>query len=239
MTIYEILFLLVIFIANIFEAMTGFAGTLLAMPFSMLLIGINEAKTILNILALIACFYITITNLKHINKQEFFKITVFMLVGLAIGMMLFQKLALGYLLNIYAVVIILIALKNMFIKKSIVKIPFMVTIVILLLAGVIHGMFLSGGSLLVIYAMTTLKGKSEFRATLAAIWVVLDIGMIINQLRLGYVTSEVLTLTSIALIPLFFAIVIGNFFHKYIKQELFLKITYVLLLISGVSLLVN
>lgn len=239
MTIYEILFLLVVFIANIFEAMTGFAGTLLAMPFSMLLIGINEAKTILNILALIACSYIAIANFKHINKKEFLKITFFMLIGLFLGMILFQVLTLDYLLNIYAVVIILIALKNMFVKKLIVKIPLVVTIIIILLAGVIHGMFLSGGSLLVIYAMTALKDKSEFRATLAAIWVVLDIGMIINQARLGYVTTEILTLTSIALIPLVFAIIIGNILHKYIKQELFLKITYILLLISGVSLLIN
>jgi uncharacterized protein len=100
-------------------------------------------------------------------------------------------------------------------------------------------MFLSGGSLLVIYAMTVLKDKSEFRAALAAVWVVLDIGMIINQARLGYVTQDILVFTSISLLPLIGAIVIGNFVHKYIKQETFLKITYILLLISGVSLLMN
>lgn len=239
MPIHEILFLLIVFIANIFEAMTGFAGTLLAMPASMLLIGINEAKTILNILALTACSYIAFANFKYINKKEFLKITLFMTFGLFLGMILFQKLTINYLLNIYAVIIILIALKNMFIKKVIIKMPVFVMVIIIILAGVIHGMFLSGGSLLVIYAMTALKDKSEFRATLAAIWVVLDIGMIINQVRLGYVTPDILMLTSISLIPLIGAIAIGNFLHKYIKQEMFLKITYILLLISGVSLLIN
>jgi hypothetical protein len=43
------------------------------MPFSMLLIGVNEAKTILNILALIACSYIAIANYKYINKKRIFK----------------------------------------------------------------------------------------------------------------------------------------------------------------------
>lgn len=239
MPINEILFLVIVFIANIFEAMTGFAGTLLAMPASILLIGINEAKTVLTILALIACSYIAIANFKHIHKKEFLKISFFMLIGLFLGMIFFQKLTINYLLNIYAVIIILISLKNMFIKKVIVKIPVIVMVVIIILAGVIHGMFLSGGSLLVIYAMTALKDKSEFRATLAAIWVVLDIGMMINQFRLGYVTQDILMLTGISLIPLVGAIVLGNFLHKYINQETFLKITYILLLISGVSLLVN
>lgn len=42
MTQPELLFLIVVFIANTFEAMTGFAGTLLAMPASMILIGVER-----------------------------------------------------------------------------------------------------------------------------------------------------------------------------------------------------
>jgi len=35
LSLNEILFLIVVFLANTFESMTGFAGTLLAMPASM------------------------------------------------------------------------------------------------------------------------------------------------------------------------------------------------------------
>lgn len=42
MTLQELLFLLVVFIANTFEAMTGFAGTLLAMPASIRKRGLME-----------------------------------------------------------------------------------------------------------------------------------------------------------------------------------------------------
>ena len=44
-------------------------------------------------------------------------------------------------------------------------------ICILLAAGMIHGMFVSGGALLVVYATLVLKDKEEFRATVALIWV--------------------------------------------------------------------
>lgn len=74
---------------------------------------------------------------------------------------------------------------------------------------------------------------------MTAVWVILNLELIINHERFGYITSDILTLTSIAIIPLIAAIVIGNILHKYIKQEIFLKITYTLLLISGVALLIS
>lgn len=49
-----IIFFLVLFGANVIQAITGFAGTLLAMPVSMQLIGVLEAKVILNIMAFVS-----------------------------------------------------------------------------------------------------------------------------------------------------------------------------------------
>ena len=43
----EYLFVLIVFLANVVEGITGFAGTMLAMPAAMLLIGVDEAKIIL------------------------------------------------------------------------------------------------------------------------------------------------------------------------------------------------
>ena len=50
----EFIFLIVLFIANIIQAITGFAGTVLAMPASMFLLGIDDAKVVLNVMALIS-----------------------------------------------------------------------------------------------------------------------------------------------------------------------------------------
>lgn len=54
----SILFLIIILIANTIQVLTGFAGNMLAMPFSIHLIGVNEAKTVLNVFILVACVYI-------------------------------------------------------------------------------------------------------------------------------------------------------------------------------------
>lgn len=238
MTVNELLFLVVIFIANIIEAMTGFAGTLLAMPASMMLIGLYEAKAILNIIALMTCLTIVVLNFRSINKRELLRILFFMLIGMFAGMILFESLSVDFLFNIYALVVIFIAGKNLFVKSQTAREPKYYHLLIVIMAGIIHGMFLSGGALLVIYALIVLRDKGEFRATIAAVWVVLDIILLVHQYRLGYVDHQVLTLTMYAFIPLVAAILLGNFLHKYVNQKTFFMITYILLLISGVSLLV-
>lgn len=238
MSFHESIFLLVVLLANIVEAMTGFAGTLLAMPASMILIGVDEAKTVLNAISLICCTWITIRYHKNMDKKEFKKITFFMFIGLLVGVGLFDILSVDYLLKIYALVIIAVALKNIFLKRTI-SINKIVMICIIVLAGIIHGMFLSGGSLLVIYAATVLKDKSVFRATIAPVWVVLDSFMFVNQVRLGFVNNYTITLILLSLIPLGLAIFIGNKLHDKINQKTFLLMTYFLLLVSGVSLMMK
>ncbi len=40
----DIIFLIVLFIANVIQAITGFAGTVLAMPASMFLLGVDKPR---------------------------------------------------------------------------------------------------------------------------------------------------------------------------------------------------
>lgn len=236
MPLQQWLFLIVIFFANTIEAMTGFAGTMLAMPASMILLGVDEAKTMLNIVSLITCTAIVLSNRQHIDKQQFFKITGFMLLGVIIGLWLFTLLNIPLLMKLYALIIIIVALKNMFVKKNVRKLSHFAAISILISAGIIHGMFLSGGTLLIIYAMLALREKAVFRATLAAVWVALDSGILINQAIQGFVTPKILLLTAATIIPLMLAIALGNYLHKKIQQQHFLMLTYVLVLISGLFL---
>ena len=137
----NMIFLLVLFVANVVQAVTGFAGTLLAMPPAMMLIGVHEAKVILNIMAFLI---LAVKNYKNIQWKILFNIIVYMAIGMFAGIWLFERLSFDLLLPAYGVMILLIALKKMFIKKEIKMDGFMLN-EILLAAGVIHGMFVSGG----------------------------------------------------------------------------------------------
>lgn len=65
----EILFFLILFGANLIQAITGFAGTLLAMPPSMQLLGVDEAKSVLAVLDQLSCLLIVLTGFRHIKRN--------------------------------------------------------------------------------------------------------------------------------------------------------------------------
>lgn len=237
MNMKELVFVLLVFFANIIEGITGFAGTMLAMPLSMQMIGVKEAKAVLNIVAIIVSSGIAIRNYKDIKKTEVLKISILMIIGMIVGLYLFSVLPLENLSVIYGIFIIFVAIRGLFEKKH-GDIPPWALILIVIAAGVIHGMFLSGGSLLVLYAVSVLKEKSVIRGTLAPVWIILNIIILVQDITVGVINKEVLLLVAYCVIPLFLALIIGNMLHKIIRQELFVKLTYLLLIASGLTLLV-
>lgn len=233
----KLLFLLVLFFANVIQAITGFAGTVLAVPPSTYLIGLDNAKVVLNAMAWISGFLIAVVNRKYINWKELCKMIVFMIVGMAVGIKICQIVSSDdVLLTIYGVIILLIALKNLFVKKQ-TTLPKVALIVVLFLSGVIHGMFVSGGALLVIYAVQVLKNKDEFRATVAPVWIALNTYMMVSQFQEGLYTKQNIELILVSIIPLFAATWLGTKLAKKLNQNVFLNLTYVLLIISGISLI--
>ena len=78
-------FLLIVLLTNIVQCITDFAGTVLAMPFSIMLVGYDVAKPVLNILGLLASVWVVIFTFKHINRKELAKITVTMIAGMIAG----------------------------------------------------------------------------------------------------------------------------------------------------------
>lgn len=231
--IKDILVFIILFFANLLQAITGFAGTLISMPPTMKLIGVDEAKALLNAIAQISSLMIVITGWRHINWKEFFKMFVLMAVGMMAGIKIFEIFPMDTLLIFYGIMIILIALKKLFVHKEI-KLPMVVMLLVIFAAGIIHGMFVSGGALLVIYAASALKEKEEFRATIALIWVTIGCYMTGVQVQAGNFNSHVIFLMLVGIIPVFVGTWIGTKLVKKIKQEVFMKITYVLLLLSGV-----
>ncbi len=231
------LFFLIVFFANMIQGITGFAGTVLAMPFVILLYGIDVAKPSLTILALLAGLLVALKGYRHIVWKEFFKILIIMFVGVFIGEYIYLYLQTEVLLQIFSVFVIVIAVMGILEKKEW-NLPEPVLNFILLLAGIIHGMFVSGGPLLIMYAVKKIPEKDNFRTTVSMLWVVLDIYLIVKQTAAGLMTEFTLSATLCSVPALIIGVFIGNHLAEKLTQKTFLKLSYVLLLISGISLLV-
>lgn len=230
------LFLLVVLLANIIQGITGFAGTVLAMPASIFLIGIDSAKVILNVLGILVSIWIVCIAHQHVIWKEILKAVMLMLIGMTAGIYIYSMLPLSFLLKIYAVFIIIIALKGL-LEKEEKSYQEWLLVIIVISAGIIHGMFVSGGPLLMIYLLQKSKDKSSFRANNAVIWIILNSYLAIIHYRSGLFTPDNITMLGLTILPLAIGMIIGNFLHHRISEKNFLTLSYGLLLLSGIALL--
>ncbi len=242
--IREILFLLVVLLTNIVQCITGFAGTVLAMPFSVMLVGYATAKPILNILGFLASIFVVAACYKSINKKELAKITGIMLVGMLLGIYL-KRYFTGnpsLLYKTLGIIVIVFAVMNAvkFIRKKEDRpLPTAIAIPLLIISGTVHGMFVCGGPLLVTYASGKISDKDEFRGTLSAVWILLNGFLFVMDIKAGVFDAPVIKLSLVSVLVLAAALVLGNLISKKLSREVFLWITYILMLISGLSLLVK
>lgn len=240
----KIIFEIIVFLSNIIQCITGFAGTVLAMPFSVMLVGYDTAKPILNILGIAASIGVLTAERKSLNKKEFLKIIAVMIFGIVAGMYLVSIFRgnPSVLYKLLGTVVIIFAVVNgikLIRKKESGELNAVAAYAILIAAGVVHGMFVCGGPLLVTYASMKLRDTKEFRATLSAVWIVLNSVILLGDIGTGYFSGDVLMLTAISLFVLIGAVWLGNLISKKLSKNAFLALTYILMLISGISLFVK
>lgn len=232
------LFLLVLMFGIFVQSAVGFGGPLLAMPLGIVLAGMGVAKPVCTIAAWLTGVIVFATEFKHINWKELLKMGGVMMVGVLLGLWLTGKVKLNFLLLFYAVVVTAIGVKKLFFPGK-QDPPKAVQGISLGIAGLMQGLFVSGGSFLAVYSVARIKEKREFRATVGSVWAILNTVMITMYFFDGTMNKEIAVKTAIALIPTVAAVFLGGLFAKKLKQETFLKLVYVILIASGIVLFIT
>ena len=232
----HVLFAVAIFIANIIQGLTGFAGSLLAMPPSINILGLIPAKVAVNTFGLVSSVILFVKNFRKLEWKEAVKIIILMGLGLGTGIALTNIVEGNILLNIYAVFIILVALKEMFYKGAL-DFNKIGLIIILFVAGLFQGLFVSGGPLLIIYVSKKIKDTNAHRGTLGLIWIFMNASMMIQQISSGLFTTSNITNILIGLPAVFLGVWIGGKLAQKLDRQKFLRIVYILLIISALTLI--
>ena len=231
-------FLLILMFAVFVQALSGFGGTLIAMPLGIALMGLDLTKPVMTIVAWITGVVVVAAEYKNIGWRELAKMTSVMLVGVLAGIWLSGKVQLNFLLIAYAVVVAAIGVKKLFFPST-KPAPKWMQYLTLPIAGAMQGLFVSGGSFLAVYAVVQLPEKRQFRVTVNAVWMFLNTVMIATYWIDGMLTKDVLTMSAIAVIPALIAIWLGGVLTKKVNQKTFLRIIYVILIVSGAVLLIT
>ncbi len=233
-----VLFLVIILISFTIQSLTGFGGPLIAMPLGISVVGVATAKPIVTLCAWLSAAVIAVKNRKDIDYKELLKMSGVMLVFMIAGLWLFKNVQMSYLQVIYGVIVMAIGLKKL-IFPSEKTMPKWLAAIAICVAGIMQGLFVSGGSFLVIYAVSAIPEKQKFRATLSGVWATVNIMLLVSYIFDRSFTVPVLTTAAWSLIPLAAAVVIGSLLAGKLDQKTFLKVAYVLLVVSGAVLLIT
>jgi uncharacterized membrane protein YfcA len=232
---------LVIFATHALEAVTGFGCTVLALPFITALFGIKSGVMTLTILAWLLALYIAVSKRRDIDLKQFAVIVGFVIIGLPIGMYLFRHVDAKPLKKFLAAFIVLassLQIAAHFSPKAASRtLPRPLAYGLLIAGGIVHGIFSSGGPLVVLYASRALPEKGKFRATLCLLWTTLNSILIGGYLVSASLDRETLLRTGAMLPFLAAGIVAGEFIHKRVASRAFNLIVFGTLFCTGVIML--
>jgi len=107
------------------------------------------------------------------------------------------------------------------------------------LGGVAHGLFGTGGPMIVYVVRRRLPDKLAFRSTLAVLWMVLNVALLINYASAhlyGHTTFKTLGVIALAIVP---GLYIGDRLHHKLDAARFERIVWIVLLAAGLALAIR
>jgi len=237
-----IILFLIIILAQSIETTTGFGATVIALGLGALVFPLKELVPMLVILGIIQSGFIVARGFFHIQwKILLTRILIFSGIGLPLGIWFYRHFPseqLKILLGVFIVLVSSYEIYKLTIKKA--KIPplsLISSIILLICGGFIHGIFATGGPLIVYYAGREIKNKAQFRSTLSLLWLVLNFVLLVSYLLSDKINQDNLKMTGLLLPALVLGIVLGEIFHKKVQEQTFKLIVQIILLITGVSIL--
>jgi len=234
---------LVVLATHALEAVTGFGCTVLALPFVTALLGLREGVLVLTVLAFIISSYIAIAKRRDIDFKRYAIILGFVLAGLPVGMLLFRSVDPAPAKKALAAFIVLASAaqlaKLLLPRLAGGRLPRAAAYALLVAGGIVHGMFSSGGPLVVLYASRELPEKGAFRATLCLLWTSLNAIIIGSYLASGELGAGSLRTIGLLLPFLVAGIFVGERLHDRVDQRSFSIVVFSALLLSGAVMLAS
>ena len=226
----------IVFLAFLTQTVTGFGAMLIAMALGAFLFPVQQLLAWFLPLVITLSTYLVIRHWRSIDFSLLLKaILPGMTAGLLLGQVLFWNLEADALKKLLGVMIAALALRELLKSpsaetKTTPLLPWSVA------AGFVHGIFATGGPVLV-YALNTQKlDKGSFRSTLAMVWLIMGIALCIPLMSEGALSGDDLPVIALLIGVLTISIVIGEWLHHRVNAALFTRSIQLLLVVAGVML---
>ncbi|MFO7952915.1 MAG: sulfite exporter TauE/SafE family protein [Bacillota bacterium] len=242
-----ILLMLAVWLSQTVQAATGFGGTVIAVALGANFYPLDTLVPVVVAVNIFMSIYLVWRHGKTIDWPILLKkILPFMFLGMPLGLIIFLLGPVEALEAIFGIFVVLVGLFEFFRTLSSHSYSNMANPPVplkpwaaslwLLSAGIVHGIYASGGPLVVYFASRQFSYKAVFRSTLSMLWLIVT-GILFIGYSLGErVTAETASMTFILLPFLFLGALTGEYIHARVNEKAFRLLVYLLLVVAGFSL---
>ena len=233
---------LCILIAYTIEAVTGFGSLVIALSLAALVLPLPQVMPVLVPLSVLMSGFLAWRNRQHIDWRLLLRMILpLMLSGTLVGYLVHTGLDDQLLKLLFGLLIVWFAGRELWrLARGVVAQahPAWLSRALTFAAGITHGLFASGGPLLV-YAMAgTPLDKSRLRATMLSVWFTLNASLSTLFLFQGSLVPALpRTVTYVPLLVI--GVLLGEWLHHRVNETRFRQIVYGLLTVTGALLILN
>ncbi len=235
---FEILSVIV-FVAYLVGTIAGFGAGVLAVAFGVHFLPLTYIIPVIVPLNLVVSAWIAVQHRQYIDSRVLFqKIIPYSLLGLMCGMLVYYNVDADRMKKVYGGFVALLALAEFARLQAATEGDSRPRNTLwLLLGGFVQGLWVSGGPLLVYWANQAMRDKHVFRATLSAMWILLNTGLAATHAFGGTITAATLVDSTYLLPALALGLFGGEWLHKRLPERTFRILVNTLLLLAGVGIL--
>lgn len=236
------------FVAFGIEATVGFGATVFMVTTAALFLPIDTVLPVFVPANIGLSAYLAIRYSSQIDRRLLLlRVMPLMAIGLPVGLALFNLENEKWLKRAFGVFVVLLAVVELIgaVREgrgdetgdtSRKPLPLPAEAGLLSLGGFIHGIFGSGGPIVVYVVSRRVTEKGVFRATLAALWSVANLSLVINYALTSHLSRSTLSASALLLVPLAGGLIAGEWIHKRISVRAFRLGVFIVLLIGGILL---
>ena len=234
----------VVLLAFAIESAIGFGAMLVTVSLGSTLMGLDALLAAVVPLNVGLSLYVTSRYYRAVDGGLFAKkIVPAMLLGMPIGLLALARLDPRWLKGALGVFVVGVAIVELTKRRDVDAearpLPRAVGWALLMLAGVFHGAFSTGGPLAVYVTGRELAEKTRFRATLSALWLLLGLVLAATYAARGTLGRPSLLVSLTLLVPAALGTALGEVIHRRVAQASFQRVVFVLLMIVGAVLVVK
>jgi len=238
-------FALVVVAAYTVQTATGFGAMLVCVTLGAQLIGLEEVIRLMVPLSFLQTGYIVIRHRDGIDWGLLLKrVLPLMTLGMAFAFLLLTQVGGPWLGLAFGVMVLALSARDLHHLRSTNTAPEKpisrpASVAALLGAGVIHGIYASGGPMLVYAIGREGLTKTAFRSTLSMVWIVLN-GILVARFLLAGDYDREAALDVLLLVPTVpLGILLGEWVHHRIDERTFRMAVLALLVAAASSLIVR